>query len=258
MKAIKAGYLSIFFLICSVIQSEKNKHCDTIFAQNDTSVVCTTMYAHGKIKAIRHFHNGKKHGLNQIWFENGSVKSIAFYNNGCYTDTSKVFYPNGSIRSLIPYLDCKIHGVARVYDSNGSLTSEEPYAFGQYCGTQRYWYSNGQLRKVQEIDSTGEFHGITGEYFENGKISWETTYIHGKRVISKSFYENFLLEYEQTYEDDGKRIKNGKYYYSDGKIAGEIKDGNGSYVKCVSGIGCKKYIYKNGTETGVEDFIKDN
>jgi antitoxin component YwqK of YwqJK toxin-antitoxin module len=246
---------SLLFLLAGGITSflYSEESCDTTIQGNDTIIICTARFQNGIISDIRRYKNRKREGLNQDWYENGNLKSSAIYNQNCIVDTSKFFHSNGTIEQFVSYKDCKLHGDIFTYDSTGRLIGEEHFNNGRAIGDKKFWYSNGNLREQAIYDSLGEKNGTTGEYFENGKIAWEVQYAHGKALSSIEYFENEQVALEETYTEDGKRIKTGSYFFPDGKSAGTITDGNGAFIKCITEYGCTKIYYENGEEVNRED-----
>jgi antitoxin component YwqK of YwqJK toxin-antitoxin module len=106
-------------------------------------------------------------------------------------------------------------------------------------GICKEWYENGQIREeTTYVD--GKRHGMYKWWYENGQIRIETTYVDGKRHGSyKWWYENGQIKIEITYVD-GKRHGSYKWWYENGQIKNEA-----TYVdKKMNGV--NKSWYPNG------------
>lgn len=244
-------HLLILVLFASICFAQYDR-CDTSIVKNDTAVVCTSFFSSGNVEWINHYFNGKLSGITKSFYNNGQLSGIMRYEHGCLVDTVKEYHPNGAKKRVAPYKNCEWDGTTYVWDSTGTLIAEWPYNNGKRIGVHRKWYPDGKLKEVAGFDSLGQKDGLTGEYYSDGKPKWEAQYEKGNIKESHEFYENGQQKSERVYEPDGKRIKSAKYFSPEGTPWGEIKNGNGNYLQCIPGAGCRKFFYEDGKQVKFE------
>jgi antitoxin component YwqK of YwqJK toxin-antitoxin module len=102
-------------------------------------------YADGKVFEKIQYLKGKKHGLNQKWFESEALAYEAYH------------------------FENKLHGTSKSWWSNGNIRTESNFELGKSHGLQTEWYSSGVKFKESNLDR-GLEEGMQRAWRENGKV----------------------------------------------------------------------------------------
>jgi len=113
------------------------------------------------------YKEGKLHGTREILFPDGKVKIRERYLAGNITDLYEYFFPNGKPELKGYYIDGAMYGPWMKYDDKGNLL---------------------ELVTMIKNEEMGPF----AEYYEDGKIQAQGTYLHGPNedVILNLFDES--------------------------------------------------------------------
>jgi antitoxin component YwqK of YwqJK toxin-antitoxin module len=172
------------------------------------------------------------------------------FKNGLQEGTCKSFYENGQLENSVEWDKGKMDGEAFYYYKDGKMQAEGKFKKGFKTGEWKYYAEQGYLSSVSTykvIENTQNLHGVStffyasgkkkaeenmkenkpdGEavgYFENGNVSYRSTYSNGKIVgDSYNYYESDGALYSKgpaAISDSNAFLKTGKwyYYYEDGK-----------------------------------------
>jgi antitoxin component YwqK of YwqJK toxin-antitoxin module len=115
------------------------------------------------------------------------------------------------------------------------------YKAGKPCGMIHGFYKSGkEYCEIPYVDSVT--NGVEKNFYENGKLQFETTCTNGKVTGEKKwYYPSGALQMESYFTDDR---ENGvrKEYAENGKLQHETHYGDGKMN------GVEKYYFDNGTE----------
>jgi len=222
--------LNILAIISFVFPISAFYNCDTVLLnKNDTIVVCTTTSKTGKIVGVEQFRNGKSDGLYRRWHENGKLEYVKRYKDGCPVDTAFEYFDNGQFKSIIPYFECKRNGWRIELSIRGDTLAKGNARNGKSIGTHYAWWSNGKPKFKINYNSSGQKHGLSEEWREDGTRKDSIVYDNGDIIEYREYYENGKLR-RHVYQKPVNRDINAVYYDPKGKKVGEVKNGKGTYI----------------------------
>ncbi len=146
-------------------------------------------FADGKLKERIEWRQGRKVAAELRW-QNGQVRQRLSSKNP-REELEETFFDNGKPESIEP----------RLQSSNKWGRSEM-----QRHGTVQRYYQNGQLA-AEEKYLQGQLSGIAHHYYENGQLSAHEEHKTGRLVKRKSFSKEGKLEKDETYHEDGSRVR---------------------------------------------------
>jgi len=213
----------------------------------------------GRIATEINYLNGKKEGLKKNWDPDGFILSEErFFSDVKQGVSLDYFRPRdttkivGKIKVKTPFDKGKEHGIAYEYDTSGNIITVLEYNYGVLK----------RQELVNRMDKLGQKQGAWKEFYEDGKIKSERTFVNGKKTgYEKTFspagslanIEKYVgdslqkeapelttkLEVRNEYYEDGSIKKTGTYLYDlaegthkeysqDGKITGAkiYREGN--------------------------------
>lgn len=189
------------------------------------------------------YYFGQKNGYNFKYYKTDNHKNKIFskelYVNGKRNDKSYYFYENGNIKKVVPYVNDKRHGIGFEYDKEKNIVTIERYRYNEII----------EQENINRYNESGEKEGVWRDYYDNGNLREEKTYLNGK-----------LNGYYKIYNEEGNFIeaikyKNGELYLqqNDFETNIEIKeeyDRNENLVFQGS--------YKNNTPIGIHRYFNNN
>jgi len=96
-------------------------HCH--YSRNKLHGTCTYWFPNtNNIKSINNYQYGKKHGLQQTWYQPNNI------------DTNNINTNSGVKESEMSYLSDKLHGVSKKWDQQGNLISSVQYRNDEIVG----------------------------------------------------------------------------------------------------------------------------
>lgn len=131
------------------------------------------------------------------------------------------------------------------YNKSGQLLKEGRYKsrkFEKKIGDFVYYYENGQLRKKESFDKKGNLNGTFIEYYSDGSLSAEGSYVNGNlNGICNFYFKNGQQSAKETYKN-GEIIEE-DYWNIDGHqlVGDEKKEAN--KMPCFTGGQDKMYEY---------------
>lgn len=188
---------------------------------------------------IIHFQNPYGKSTYECYYPNGKLQMrLHFDERESLKKSAKESFKEGMIyTSSVPEI-----GTSTYYYPNGRVKWEKTYF--KYALTNRSelieektYYKNGHLASEKHLGyqalnamATGIYkEGPRREYYENGFMKWECTYINGKKDGSEKFWHvhgelskhlNYragdLHDWQYFYDDEGKLVR--KEYYVLGKL----------------------------------------
>ena len=143
-----------------------------------------------------YYKNGKKNGLRK----NFDAKEKFLVSEENYIDdlkqgTTKYYYRNGKDKLIIPFLDGREEGPGFEYDTTGTIISLIDYKAGFIKRNE----------KINRRDKSGLKQGVWKEFYPNGTLKNECTYMEGKKngylkeynikgeLLNATKYENDIL-----------------------------------------------------------------
>ncbi len=128
------------------------------------------------------FSEGELHGVREILYPDGQVKVRERYNRGRMTDLYEYYFPNGKHELKGYYIDGAMYGAWHKYNDQGNLV---------------------EIVTMVNNEEMGPFT----EYYEDGRVQAEGTYLHGPNEdgILKLFDESGEL-YKTMLCDSGRCI----------------------------------------------------
>jgi len=114
------------------------------------------------------------------YYPDGTIKSATSYKNGKRDGIEHIYYPDGAtLRFAKPYVNDKAHGIVQAYTESAMLKYETPYRHGLLDGRSRYYDKNGLLKA--EIDyKKGLKDGAMRLFYPTGLLKIETFWKKGK------------------------------------------------------------------------------
>ena len=140
------------------------------------------------------YYIGKKNGYHYRYFKTDEYKNIILskdlYVNGKRNDKSYIYYKNRKIKKVIPYLKDKKQGVGFEYDKRGNIITITRYRNNEIIVQEN----------INRSNSKGDKEGVWKEFYNNGTLKEEKTYLNGK-----------LNGYFKIYNKEGRLLDAIKY-----------------------------------------------
>lgn len=110
------------------------------------------------------------------YYDNGVIKSAITYKDGKKNGVEHIYYPDGAtLRLAHKYVKGKLHGLQQEYASNAMLTKEENFNHGKLDGVSRYYIKGLLAREITY--KNGDIDGLYREFFPTGvtkvEIKWD-------------------------------------------------------------------------------------
>ncbi|NLA25431.1 MAG: toxin-antitoxin system YwqK family antitoxin [Bacteroidales bacterium] len=155
-------------------------------------------YEDGKLHQKISYRSDEKNGFAETWIKQElSNKDTAYFLqsrelflNGTRQGESFYYHENGELKMGIYYRNNKRHGSGKEFDQNGNVIA-------------LFEYFNGYLlenKKINRHDAQGRKQGTWMEFYENGQIHTDISYMYGK-----------IHGYYREYNDQGILIKEMRY-----------------------------------------------
>jgi TonB family protein len=212
-------------------------------------------YENGQLSGIRNFDKtGKQHGKTILFDEKGDTTLTAWYKDGQLNGLSKRF-KSGKLYEQFSYLNGQMEGEHLKFNSEGKLTLQSNYKAGklegaysewesggkqlvyqgQYLEGKRFgnwqmWKENGLPKLKATYDSAERYNGSVLAYNENGNLSSESNYSHGKITKAVRYHDNGKKASEESYVIGPNRsYLNGTVssWYDNGQLEAECSYVNG-------------------------------
>jgi len=186
-------------------------------------------YDNGKLKSEGKFILGSKSGNWKYYFDDGKPKSEGNYLGGIREGKWQFYHKNGEKKSEGIFVNDKYEGIWNYYHENGKKKSKGKYLANNSEQIWEHWHENGE-RKAKGNYINNNRNGLWSFWSENGKLKDEET------------FENGILSYATTYYEDEKVRYEGRYY--NGKAHGEFVYSN------IEGIVTLRGKYNFGNRDG--------
>jgi len=220
----------VVLIICSIVHYT-GAVCltDTTILGNDTIVICTTKTEDGKLISVERFKNGKNDGIFQEWYKNGNIQYQQKFINGCPQDTAFAYHEDGSLSGIFPYLNCVREGQRVELSVNGDTLAMGNAKNGKSIGTHYAWYENKKKRFITNYNDSGQKHGLSLQWREDGTLKDSIVYRNGEMIEARFYYDNGKPHSYLRINGNDKYFS-GIYYNPKGEKTGETKNGNGTYI----------------------------
>lgn len=223
-------------------------------------------YPEGNILKKLKYSNGLAEGEFIEYYKDGQIKYKGGYKKGKFDGVINEYYEKGEIKKRINYSNGLRNGLHEEYSAQGALLKRLNFINDKEDGEIIINYPDGKLQKKYTAIE-GLKNGVYQEYDKFGEKSLEVTYNHGKKQGNETLYEKGRI-ISETHYINGK--KDGKYiYYSEldlVEVMGDYKDNKrvGKWFSYEYSYKVKKNIlrrtieYTNGLYHGkVERFRED-
>lgn len=241
---------------------------DTIFSKNQI-VVCN---ASKDTIEISDFRNGKKNGVQKLFFNNSALKYKASYKDGLLDGKAETYQQNKMnpikierYKSIPSENKSVLHGLSQTFDFEGNLLEKTNYKNGLKNGKYKIFHANRNLKQEGTYEDELDI-GRKKLYDTNGVLLKDENFI----IIDNPAYqkvtnETSLLPEEIPKPKSGTNVpkKNAvlhgkvKYYFSSGRISADLNYKNGQkegvnkeYYDDLTNSPRSEVVFKNGKEHG--------
>ena len=112
------------------------------------------------------------------YYPDGTIKSATTYKDGKKNGVEHIYFQDGAtLKYSRNYVYGKLHGLQQEYNRNAILISEESYSHGRLDGVSRF-YKNGLLSRQIEYRN-GFLDGTYREFYPSGLIKLEIRWRRG-------------------------------------------------------------------------------
>lgn len=181
--------------------------------------------AEGKLTNEINYLSGKKNGIKRTWDSEGFIVSEENYLSDIKQGITLIFFPpsdsvqkKGNVKMKIMFDKGKENGTAFEYDKDGNIITIFEYNYGVLK----------KQEKINRVDKNGQKQGIWKEFYPNGKVKTEISYLNGKKNgYEKKFTETGSLINIEKFMDDSvikeapeltTKLEIINEYYEDGRI----------------------------------------
>lgn len=142
--------------------------------------------------------------IEKEYYDNGQLESVSYYDSeGNATGEWKDYYSNGHLLSVREFSNGVLLYETEYFE-NGQLKSKGAYELNMHkVGEWKYYFENGQLKLIGIHKYTGAENLLSNK---NRNGEW------------KEYYDNGQLESIGSYDADGKKLNDWKYYDEKGKV----------------------------------------
>lgn len=242
---------------------------DTVFSKNKMVV----LNASGDTLEISELKNGRKHGVQKLFFNNSELRYRAVFKNGLLNGKVESFQQNRKEPVKIEYYKAipsenrsVLDGLSQTFDYEGNPVEEINYKNGLKNGKYKFFHPNGRLKQEGTYDDELDT-GRKRLYDTNGILLKDENFI----VIDNPAYKELTQNNSALPEEipnKPKSISNApkrisvlhgkvKYYFQSGRISADLnfnkgqKEGlNKEYYDNPTSSPRSEVIFKNGKEHG--------
>lgn len=206
----------------------------------------------GKISQEINYRNGLKNGIRRTYQKDETIED--YFVDDVREQYSKVFFPDGKLKKIIPYSGGMENGISFEYNRDGVIILITEYKKGFLLSREH----------INRSDPNGLKQGLWKDFYSNGKLQSEVTYLNDKKNGYLKRYDSTgtLLSIEKYINDEPaefaeelKEYEIRRDYYPNGKVRIE-----GSYFKDKpdgirreydsTGNIIKGYVFGNGMMLG--------
>ncbi len=180
------------------------------------------------------------------------IDGLAYYKGELFTGRGET-YEYGNIYERVDFKNGLKDGIARLYKPGYSennkvvekILKESIYKEGRLVEAKS-WYINGEKKEEVILDNG---NGIGKEYYQDGELKWEGTYVEGRLEGEKKYYYPSGKLYMIERYVDGKKEGIRESYYESGekKYIGkydkeELVEAEGWYINGMKALDKKENI----------------
>ena len=226
-------------------------------------------YLEGNILKKLKYFNGLAEGEFIEYYKDGQIKCKGIYKNGEFDGEISEYYENGEIKKRTNYLNGLKNGLQEEYSAQGILLKRLNFMNNKENGEIIINYSDGKLQKKYTAIE-GLKNGVYQEYDKFGEKSLEVIFNSGKKQGNEISYNKGMIVSKIHYEEgkmDGECI-----YYSRNRgldlidVIGKYKDNKkvGKWFFYEYSYEAKKNIlritieYDNGLYHGKEERFRED
>ena len=180
------------------------------------------------------------------------------------------FFASGKIKSEIQYRNSRPNGAYRTFYENGQVEEEGNWKNNRNTASFKRYYENGQVSQDFAFNSSGKRDGKQVYFYENGQVMIEADITAGKETFVKEYFEDGTVKAEKSFVDGKLDEANTKVYESKAPVkdrdAEELKKAPIEIVKVeeseksniggFNGEGQHK-MYNRNKEISKDGFFKD-
>jgi len=98
---------------------------------------------------VMHYQNGKRHGMNKIFYPDGTLRIEVTYINDKKEGPERYYFSTGKLASEVTFVNDKKEGLQKEYNNDGSLNNTVMYKHGYKEGEKRWYDKNGNITKTE-------------------------------------------------------------------------------------------------------------
>jgi antitoxin component YwqK of YwqJK toxin-antitoxin module len=203
-------------------------------------------YPDGNLRYKGHFRDDKPSGIFKNYYDLGdSLQAVRVYSNDGESDYARLFYHSGALKAEGKYINEKKDSIWKFYDTLQRMIRKDQFKNGKEEGKSVIFYANdGNVLEIKNWNS-GMEEGPFQQYFDEGGLKEEGTYVHGKLEDTLTVYApDGRISIKGTYHND---LHEGKWiYYSNGAPTDTLIYRRGKCLNC----------YKYASSKEEEDSLK--
>lgn len=186
---------------------------------------------------VINYKEGKKWGFRKN-YKDQELVSAEWFTNDVRDSLSYYFYPDSVLKRQIPFKEGEERGTGYEFSKDGTIITLLIYRSGVLVRNE----------KINRTDDLGRKQGLFKEFFPDGVLKMEGTYLNDlKHGYFKYYYEDGTLKKTEKYENgvliespETAKIRFRQEFYPDGSLMSE-----GTFRK-----GVKDGVYKEFDENG--------
>ncbi|MDR2980606.1 MAG: tetratricopeptide repeat protein [Bacteroidales bacterium] len=145
----------------------------------------------------------KLNGKARIFHPQGTLLRRMMMKDGDYDGVVYNFFPNGDTSEIAYYLEDGETGEYKSFYHNGALHTEGSLRNHIWTDAYKVYNSNGKLSFIANYGFSGKKEGAFYEYFPNGNISKECSYMNDKLSGDLNVYtQDGKKRYMEKYQND--------------------------------------------------------
>lgn len=213
-------------------------------AQHRQRGIISSYYPNGNLMQWLEICDGRAAGDYREWHLNGEIKICAQI--------------VGGIADLTPLAQesWQFDQTCKAFDQKGQLLAQVHYCRGQRQGLEKRFWPTGALRAEIPFHE-GSSEGVCREFDQRGHllqcVSYRKGRLHGR---SLRYWPAGTLAHVEDFE--GGRLRRGRYWTFDGRLAGRVECGSGQRVLFVKGRISERQTYRGGEQTGSVAYYSDD
>jgi antitoxin component YwqK of YwqJK toxin-antitoxin module len=193
-------------------------------------------YADGNLRYRGHFRDNKPTGIFKNYYDLGdSLQAVRVFTDDGETNYARLFYHSGALKAEGKYINEMKDSIWKFYDTLQRMIRKDQFKNGKAEGKSVIFYpDDGNVLEIKNWKNNLE-EGPFQQYFDDGALKEEGTYVQGKLQDTLTVYEpDGKITIKAVYRNDMK--EGNMLYYVDGAPTDTLKYHRG---KCLN---CDKYL----------------